>query len=263
MSINHQLKFIITLSLLSHGANAHDPVFSIGPHVLFKNGFELSTEFHGTKNDQQENEMALELSYGVTGDWSIGADLPYVKSENDQGVGDLNLFSKYRFWRSDSLGLQQSAAVLVKINLNNGEKDVSTNSTDGLIGLTYGYEGIKWYRWTSVRYRYNGESSGGIKRGNKTFIDIAGGYRPSPPIYRKPDTVWYLELNMEYNQKATISGNSIADTGGTKLFISPGIFWTIRNFAIKGGVQMPLYQSLNGLQTNDKYRFKIALEWHL
>ena len=37
---------------------------------------------------------------------------------------------------------------------------------------------------------------------------------------------------------------------------------TIRNWAIKGGVQLPLYHDLHGDQPEEDYRFKLAIELH-
>ncbi len=44
----------VIVYLLSSAASAHDPIFGIGPHVLFKDGFEAAPETHVKKaRDQQ------------------------------------------------------------------------------------------------------------------------------------------------------------------------------------------------------------------
>lgn len=35
---------------------------------------------------------------------------------------------------------------------------------------------------------------------------------------------------------------------GTEWFLSPGLMWTLRNFAVKTGVQLPIASDLNGRQ---------------
>ena len=261
------------LAFLGWGiATAHDPVFSPGPHVLFKEGVEIHVGADRKKAGQDKfSELGLELTYGLTGDWAAGVGLPYKKAESDMnqsdGVGDALLFTKYRFWREDGLGVQKSAAVLLNVMLNNGDDKTNpplgSGTTDILLGLTYGYESLKWYRWTSVRYRRNGENNGGLRRGDKWFVDFALGYRATLPVYLKQDTVWILELNGERGQRAELNGDSSANTGGTEWFISPGIFWTLRNVAIKAGVQLPIISDLNGQQVESDYRAKLELEWHL
>lgn len=275
MSIRNRY-LCLFISLLTSGnttpALAHDPVFGVGPHVLFKGGVEIAVEIeHDKAGDERETGVGLELTYGLTGDWAIGADLPYrhkrVAGADNAGAGDLALFTKYRFWRRDSLGLQESAAVLLKVKTNSarsgGNPVLNPGATDTLLGLAYGYEGRRWYRWASIRYRYNGRNDLGLKRGNMIKLDLVGGIRPTPTGYLEPDTVWLLELNGEYRQRSNLNGAIIANSGGNEWFISPGIFWTKRNFAIKAGIQIPVSSHLNGNQDKSDYRAQVTFEWHM
>ncbi len=251
---------------------AHDPVFGIGPHVLFKNGLELAIETGREKaGPEQESELGVEIVYGITGDWAAGIELPYASKEEgvntSRGQADIQVFTKYRFWREDSLGLQESAALMLAVNLQNGDENdnppLGNGATDVITGLTYGYESLKWYRWASARYLVPGENNSGLRLGRKWLVDFVGGWRPAFPEYLKPDTVWLLELNGEFTDRAELNGNSLANSGGTEWFISPGLFWTTRNFAIKTGIQIPVASDPNGSQEKIDYRFKASFEWHL
>jgi len=265
------LVFITTL-FSANAVMAHDPIFGLGPHVLFKGGVEVSPEYYlSSKKDAEDSELGLDLKYGMTGDWAIGVELPYAWKKDganrSSGQGDIKLLSKYRFWRDDGPGLQKSASVLLKIKTDTGDDGknpkLGSGTTDNIIGLTYGYEGRKWYGWTSVRQRFNGTNRVGLQRGNKTLIDFVGGIRPNQTNYLEADMVWLLELNGEIGDRAELNGVNIANTGGTEWFVSPGIFWTKRNFAIKAGVQIPIASDLNGTQVSSDYRAKFVLEWHI
>jgi len=258
--------------LAASPARAHDPIFGIGPHVLYKGGVEVAPQLQQHKRgDERETELSLELTYGLTGDWAAGIELPYAwkddGSEKADGTGNVKLFTKYRFWRNDSLGAQESAAVLLKVKLDTGDDSSSpplgSGTTDSLLGISYGYESRKWYRWASLRYRYNGENDAGLRVGGRVFFDLVGGIRPRPTGYLEPDTVWLLELNGEYGQRSELHGVDLSDTGGSEWFLSPGIFWTKRNFAVKAGVQVPIASNLNGNQEKSDYHIKVILEWHL
>ncbi|HSH43753.1 MAG TPA: transporter [Arenicellales bacterium] len=240
--------------------------------MLYKGGVEVHLDAARDKaGSEREDEAAVELTYGLTGDWAAGIELPYVRSEEGsesaRGAGDVSLFTKYRFWRHDTLGAQESAAVLLKVKTDTADENetpaLGTGSTDTILGLAYGYESLKWYRWASVRYRFNGENDASLRRGDKVLFDLVGGWRPTPPSYYEPDTVWLLELNGEYGRRAELNGVDLANTGGTEWFLSPGIFWTKRNFAVKAGVQIPIASDLNGDQDETDYRAKLVLEWHL
>ena len=263
---------VFLAGLVASPVQAHDPVFSIGPHVVYKGGLEISPEItRSKKGNARDTGLNLEVTYGLTGDWAAGIELPYnvskEGSDDASGIGDVGLFTKYRFWRHDTLGAQETAAVLARVKFASGDENktppVGSGSTDALLGLTYGYESRKWYRWASVRYRRNGENDDRLRLGDKLLVDLVGGIRPKPGGYLEPDTVWLLELNGEYSRHAELRGSNLSSTGGTELFLSPGIFWTKRNFAVKAGVQLPVFSDLNGHQDNSDYRTRLTLEWHL
>lgn len=260
------------MTFLSAPALAHDPIFGIGPHVLFKGGIEIAFEVaQESAGAEDESELGLEVTYGITGDWSAGIEVPYASKDEDSasssGYSDVQLFTKYRFWREDSLGLQESAAVTLAINADNGDENANpplgNGATDTIVGITYGYESLKWYRWAGLRHVMPGKNSAGLELGNKYLLDFAGGLRSKPPQYKNPDLVWLLELNGEIADKAELNGANLANSGGTEWFVSPGIFWTTRNFAIKAGVQLPIASDLNGDQEKSDYRLKASFEWHL
>ncbi len=260
------------LTIHSNSTLAHDPVFGIGPHVLFKDGMEAALEIYREKDDKDiKSELGLEVTYGITGEWAVGIKVPYSFKDNgmdsSSGQADIQAFTKYRFWREDSLGLQESAALTLVINGENGDEKANpalgNGVTDIIAGITWGYESIKWYRWASARYALPGKNTAGFQMGNKWQIDFVGGWRPTPPEYKKPDTVWLLEFNGEITDKAELNGKTLTNSGGTEWFISPGVFWTIRNFAIKSGIQIPVSSDLNGIQNKSDYRFKATFEWHL
>ncbi|SDD66004.1 transporter [Kordiimonas lacus] len=256
---------LLAALFLSDTAFAHDPVFSPGPHVLFKDGIEVHAEYARHKaRGLSDNEASVAIKYGLTGNWVVGLELPYEWERGplgrESGVGAVSLSTKYRFWRSDRKGVQESAAILAQLKLDTGGfSDTSTN--DLLVGLAYGYESLKWYRWASVRYLFNDDAKPD-RRGDRLFVDLAVGWRPKVNDYRSPDTVWMVELNGELTQSSTVAGLPLADSGGDQWFVSPGVMWTLRNLAVKAGVQIPIISKLNGDQAKARYRGLVGLEWH-
>lgn len=264
-------KCYVALGLLAAPtAYAHDPVFGLGPHTLFKGGVEVHVGSHQEKaGDERATESEIAIKYGLTADWVASIGLPYVHStdESDGGRGPTSLSTKYRFWRNDLPGVQESAAVLAKAILDDGDAShgqAERNGNDYLVGLAYGYEGRKWYRWASIRHRVNNDAANGAERPNKTLVDLVGGIRFEPTEYREPDWVWMVELNYEHTEHlSALSEGLPRQIGGDQWFLSPGLMWTLRNFAVKTGVQLPLYDDLAGNQDADDYRALVELEWHL
>jgi hypothetical protein len=273
MHLKYQRRLLYICLVLAGSTQAHDPIFGIGPHVLFKGGTELHLGVHQEKDGGERNtESELEFKYGLTGDWSVGVGTAYARETNDDsadsGRAASSLSTKYRFWRNDMLGAQASAAVLVKVIFDDADIDdgspLAADDKDYLLGLTYGYEGRKWYRWASVRHRSNSDAVNGAERPDIWLVDLAVGVRPIPSEYLEPDWVWMVELNGEISGRVS---NSIADNtlrfGGEQWFVSPGLMWTWRNVAVKTGLQLPVYDDLEGEQSSDDYRVKLEFEWHL
>jgi hypothetical protein len=266
----------LLLLALPRIAMAHDPIFGLGPHVIYEGGVEISSQLDvGQSGSTRGLDVGLlNIAYGINADLTVGGELPWVFKTNAygqaNGLGDLGLFTKYRFWHRDSPGTVDSMAALLKVKLDTSKQGASivakpalgTGATDVVVGLTYGHESLTWYRWASVRYRRNGHS-GGEKVGDKVLVDLVAGWRPAMPEYLKPDMVWLLELNGEYGRHGSLDGISLVNDGGSELFLSPGFMWTLRNFAVRAGVQLPVFSNLNGVQAKTDYRARLQLEWHL
>ncbi len=253
---------------------AHNPIFTPGPHVVYGGGLEATVGYSrgrssGAGERETGQEVEFELEYGLTADWTAEMELPFVhKDFNDRGasgLGDMVLRSRYRFLRLDSPGVQRSAAVLGQVKLPTGDDGraprLGSGSTDFVGGLLYGHESRRWYYNLAARYRLNTEGGGGLEKGDTQFLDIVGGVRPVLTGYLEPDAVVFLELNFEHAGRDSLNGNRVADTGGWELFLSPGIFATYRNVALRTGIQIPIAHRLNGTQPESDYRFKFEIKY--
>lgn len=253
-------------------AAAHEPVFSPGPHTIFGHGLEVGTEFNYLKaGPDRVRGAALHLGYGLTPDLEVGAELPFLDNSygpggpNQSGLGDVEAYTHWRFWRDDQLGYQDAAGALldVKFDTAGGARPPSlgTGATSELMGFDVSHEGLKWYRWASAYYEHNGTNGAGFHYGDKVYFNLVGGWRPTPPSFLKPDTVWMLELDSVYARHDTLNGADVAGTGGTEIFLAPDIMWTLRNFAIRAGVQLPLYSRLNRDESPVDYHVRLEFEW--
>lgn len=263
------------LILATGPAAAHGPLFSAGPETPWKGAVEITAGYHlqratGAAEEEREREAFLELEFGITPTWEIDAEIPFRWKEEDgidsDGVGDIMLGTKYNFWRQDLPGAQWKASVLFNTKLPTGDDEsepgIGTGSTDFVGGFAAGYEGRRWYGFADARYRLNTEGEGGLEKGDKLFLDLVGGVRPVLTEYLEPDTVFMLELNWEYADRDELSGVELADTGGWELFLSPVIWWTYRQVAIRGGIQIPIAENVNGVQPTSDYRGLIEFVYH-
>ena len=71
-----------------------------------------------------------------------------------------------------------------------------------------------------------------------------------------------LELNWENSARDKLASVSQVNTGGWELFVSPVIWWTYRQIAVRGGVQISIANDLNGNQPTTDYRGRAELVYH-
>ncbi len=260
---------------LAGAAEAHGPLFSPAPETIWKGGTEVTLGLHaqratGAGEKEKEYELFLEGEYGITADWEIGIEIPYARKENGGGdaggIGDIVLDTKYQFWKRDLPGAQYKAAAFLKTKLPTGDDEsqprLGSGSTDVIAGFATGYESRRWYWFASGVYRANTEGEGGLEKGDRQFLNAVGGIRPVLTEYDEPDTVLMLELNWERAGRDELNGADLADTGGWELFLSPVFWWTYRQFAFRGGVQVPIAEGLNGRQATSDYRARADLVYH-
>ena len=256
-------------------ASAHGPLFSPAPETIWKDGTEITLGAHfekatGGGKKEREYETFLEVEYGLTANWEIGIEVPYSWKEDDgahsNGRGDTTLSTKAQFWQRDLPGAQYKAAAFLKVKLPTGDEDsdprLGSGSTDVIAGLATGYESRRWYWFASGVYRTNTEGSGDLEKGDRQFLNLVGGIRPVLSAYEEPDTVLMLELNWEHSERDKLSGVKVSDTGGWELFVSPVVWWTYRQYAVRAGVQVPVARSLNGSQATTDYRARLEFIYH-
>lgn len=260
---------------------AHEPIFGLGPHTIFRGGVGIEMELeHERETGLEEVERATalhtELLYGLTDNLALTLAVPAFLGRHQErqqtvvsasGLGDVALRVKYRFWRRDLLGTQDSAAVVMGVKFPTGRDTalprLGSGSTDFLFGLAAARESRRWYFFGDIRYRYNTTGSERQRAGDGFFVDIAVGIRPWLTEYYQPDLVLLVELNAETRFRSRRDGQIIPDSGSQQWFLSPGFFFTYRNWAVKGGVQIPVLQRVRGNHPEADVRLALAVEVHL
>jgi len=252
-------------------AQAHEPVFSLGPETIFEGAVGLETEFEF--EDESGEKLSLlnyEILYGLKEYLSLTLRVPQIidrdsGSDNSSGLGDMELRAKYRFYKKDMLGSQQKITGIFGVKAPTGDRDstpaLGTGTTDFLFGASYGYESRTWYHFLTARYRYR-TKSGSRNPGDRLFIDAALGYRPWRREYFEWDFVTLLETNLEIEFKNAFRNSILPNTGGNRFWLGPTGLLSYRNIMLKGGAQFPVYEDQNGDQPDSKLRAVFAVEYH-
>src|SRR3546814_36387 len=62
-----------------------------------------------------------------------------------------------------------------------------------------------------------------------------------------------IETNLQHQAKNKISGANDPNSGGTKLFLSPGLQYVTKRWVLEAIVQLPVVQDLDGAALEDDF----------
>ena len=229
------------------------------------------------------------LSYGVVESFQVGLSLGYYNAaqprsaEYDSGTGDteINTFDpngltdlwltgKYRFYR----GPLGSIAAFGGVKFPTGRDDVRNSAGERLepsatagSGAYDGMLGLAWSRFLtsqfsfdlSAQYTRRGEAHD-FKLGDRIDAGVAFAYRFTRDIQKFPQVSAFAEANVRYLYKSEDDGERDPDTGGTAVFLTPGVrvgFTKSLSFTVSA--PLPVMQDLNGTQLKTNYKVNGAL----
>lgn len=253
-------------------ARAHEPIFMISHEAPGKGAFDIHTEVtHERQGDVRGLEVEQEFTYGLTRDLAVGFSIPFVREEEaastgqevENGLSDPAVRIKWRFWDKDLPRVKYGVAAVIQSTIPVGQEGgrLGRDKPSLLAGLAHGREGLYWYYFADARYLYHVEDNN-TKPGDRIYFDVAYGLRPELRGLEETDIVYFFELNYFHERKAEVNGITNSDTGGDFLFFSPEVLVSPTNrVMLRGGVQIPILQSLNGQQEPRDFTFKSAVEF--
>ena len=232
----------------------------------------------------------MSLSYGATENLSISARLPYIKRENiregeleggvpeahthgdSSGEGDLILLSQYRVLERTSTVVSILFGIKAPTGETHEEDDdgvrfetefqPGTGSWDFLLGASVSKSSGNFGYHANILYNKTTEGSQSTEIGDAISYNAASTYR----IYDSHATHEHdhhagseysglkldlsVELNGETRRKNKISGVSEDNSGGTIVYVSPGVRVSSGKFSgfISYGIQV--VENQNGVQTD-------------
>jgi len=225
------------------------------------------------------------LGYGINSDLSIFGVLPVVDKtlwvtpgarrirRNTSGIGDVRIFSRYILFQDNAPGRTFRIAPFAGIKIPTGESQASdafgllpaalqagSGSWDPFGGVIATWQTPQYEIDGQVSYKLNTEANN-YQFGDELRLDASLQYRLLPRKLADDTSAFLygvLESNLIYKQKDRLSGVSLANTGGTQLFISPGIQYVTRSWIAEAVVQLPVYQNLNGTGLKDDYIVRVG-----
>jgi len=221
------------------------------------------------------------LGYGVTGELALFGVLPYLDkrleltdpaarriARSTRGIGDARLFGRYTVFRDDAPGRTFRIAPFLGVETPSGENDkrdafgelprplqTGSDSWDPFGGLVATYQTLDYQLDAQIAYEINTEADG-FEFGDVSRLDASLQYRLWPQELGSgvPGFLYgVVETNLIHQGENEIVGVDDPNSGGTTLFLSPGLQYVTRRWVLEAIVQLPVAQDLNGTAIEDDF----------
>jgi hypothetical protein len=220
------------------------------------------------------------LAYGITADFAVFGVLPYLNKKLDvttpggrvtretSGIGDARLFGRYTVFQKDGPGRSFRIAPFAGVELPTGDDNATdslgtlpatlqlgSGSWDPFAGVAVTYQTLAYQIDVSASYKLN-TAANGFEFGDEARLDASLQYRLWPRELGGgvPGFLYgVLESNLIYRGKNKLGGVADVNSGGTTLFIAPGIQYITRRWVAEVIVQLPAFQNLNGTGLGDDF----------
>ncbi len=223
------------------------------------------------------------LGYGITRDLALFGVLPYAdkalditvdgerRTRSARGVGDLTVFGRYTVLRRDWPGRTFRIAPFAGAEAPTGDDDEGdafgrlppsvlpgSGSWDPFGGVVATYQTLDYEIDAQASYRANTEANDG-HLGDVARLDGSVQVRLWPRELGNgvPGFLYgVLEANLIHQGKNETGGAANPNFGGTRLFLVPGLQYVTKRWIIEAGVQLPVFQDLNGSALENDYVFR-------
>ena len=220
------------------------------------------------------------LGYGVTSDLALFGVIPYVdkdlkttisgerRTHSANGLGDISLFGRYIFFKNNFPGGNFRVAPFAGVETPTGDDDESdafgrkpasvqpgSGSWDPFGGIVATYQVLDFQVDAQVSYKANTEAND-FEFGDVARLDASLQYRLWPPSLKGgvPGFLYgVLEANFIHQDKNRSGGGKDPNSGGTRLFLVPGLQYVTKRWIVEAAVQLPIVQDLNGTALENDY----------
>jgi len=249
-----------------------------------------SGEDPGTADrDHSATSLLAVLGYGVTHKLALFGVLPYVDKKLDltvsgnrirrtaSGWGDASVFARYTLVQRDKPGRTFRVAPFAGVKAPTGDDDnrdmfgrlppgvqPGSGAWDVFGGVIATYQTFALQADGQVSYRVNNKANG-FDPGDELRLDGSLQYRLWPRILGNgvPSFLYgVLEANLVHRDRNQVNGSDNANSGGTTLFLAPGLQFVTRRWIVEGVVQLPVVQNLHGNALENEYVMRAGFRFN-
>ena len=220
------------------------------------------------------------LVYGITSDLAIFGAIPYFDrrmalnagggrtTRSAAGLGDIRLFGRYTIYKLNLPGRSFRIAPIAGIEMpsgEHGERDrlgrlpaglqLGSGSWDPFFGVVATYQTLDFQIDAEAGYQANTPADG-FEFGDVLRLNASLQVRLWPRELKSDIPGFFygiLEANLVHQRRNRLAGASDPNSGGTRLFLVPGLQYVTRRWIIEAAVKLPVLQKLNGTGLKSDY----------
>lgn len=190
------------------------------------------------------------------------------------GVGDLSVLGRYTVFRHHTLDTSTLMAGILGLKFPTGSTSqhsdqgeyldshlqLGTGSTDLLLGVSANRVQGRFSVSANLLASITGEGDTGRTKhrfGNSLNYDVTGKYRIAPTVVGASPNELFLSLgvNGEYRKREKLDGDTVPDSGGHTIYLTPGIQYLAGiHWVFETTCQYAVYHDLNEAQLGENYR---------
>ncbi len=234
----------------------------------------------GADRDRLVQGVTSVLGWAVNKDLMLFGVLPYLdkrlestvdgarRARSTRGIADLRLFGRYTVFRKNFKGGLIRVSPFAGLEFPTGDDDdrdtfgllpasvqLGSGSWDPFGGLVATYQTLDFEIDGQIAYQANTEG-GAFEFGDVARADASIQYRIWPPEIGTgvPAFVYgVLEANLIHRGRNEAGGVTDPNSGGTTLFLVPGLQYASKRWVFEAAVQVPVFQDLNGTALEKNY----------
>jgi len=226
------------------------------------------------RRKREANALIGVLGYGVSPKLAVFGVLPLVdkqlrldadgsgrRTRSATGLGDARLFARYTLVQRDAAGSTLRLAPFLGVELPTGADQRSdgqgtlppavqpgSGAVDVFGGLIATWQTLDYQLDGQISYQNNRQANG-VDPGDRLRADLSLQYRlwPRRLAAGVPAFVYgVLETNLLHRGRNSRQGRSDPDSGGSTVFLSPGLQYVTRRWIVEAALQWPVLNRPNG-----------------
>jgi hypothetical protein len=214
--------------------------------------------------------LRLSVSYTPTPTLQLEAEVPYAttsfedetQSGSDDGLGNITIWSKYRFYRALETWGDRQAAIRIGMELPTGKSSdgVGDQSTADFVQQQLGpidgglaFHTDLSYSQAHHRFIYGANIEGivrgerdGFRMGHQIKVNTDLEYVLLPLKYQNPghELFLILETMYSYRSRGQINGHSVPGSSSSEFYLAPALQFTASpRFVVEASYQFPVVQN--------------------